>query len=116
MEVTLQDWQIVCVESAKGPQLRLARHNTADGQYRISSMLVTFDPACREAETASGKRYFLRGERGAGERIARVIQAYRRRHGMVDIRMVSEDEAFDIFQLQATQISDYGQSQTLISG
>lgn len=115
MEILLQDWQIVCVEAAKGPQLRLAGRSRGDGQYRISSMLLAFDPDSREAETASGKRYFLDGPAGGGSKIQRVIEAYRRRHGMVEIRFVSESDAFDLFQLQATQISDYAPSATLIA-
>ncbi|MCB1888174.1 MAG: hypothetical protein KDH20_11260 [Rhodocyclaceae bacterium] len=116
MDITLRDWQIVCVEGHRGPQLRLAGRSEADAQYRISSMVVAYDPDAGEAETASGKRYTLRGERGGIERIERVIAAYRRRHGMVGVRMVSEEEAFNLFQLQATQISDYSSGQTMILG
>ncbi len=116
MDITLQDWQIVCVEGASGPQLRLAGRSEADAQYRISSMVVAFDPDARDAETASGKRYHLKGSRGCQNRIDRVIQAYRRRHGMVEVRAVSEEEAFNLLQLQATQLSDYGTGQTVILG
>jgi len=107
MNIKLHDWRVVCVEASKGLQLRLAGRNEDDGKYRISSMLLSFDEATREAETASGKRYALQGPPGHTEKIRSVIEAYRRRHGMVIVRTVREEDIADLFQLQTTQICEY---------
>ena len=106
MDIKLKDWHIVRVEARSGPQLRLVGRGN-DGNYRVSSMVVSYDACSREAETASGKSYTLEGPPCEAIRIDRVVEAYRKRHGMIEIAYVDEHEIGDLFQLQATLLSDY---------
>ncbi|MCB1906117.1 MAG: hypothetical protein KDH15_02010 [Rhodocyclaceae bacterium] len=106
MNITLHDWHIVRVEARSGPQLRLVGRGS-DGKYRVSSMLLSFDRGAREAETASGKSYTLDGRPCDIKHASKIVDAYRQRHGMIEIAFVDEREIGDLFQMQATLLSDY---------
>ena len=106
MDIRLQNWHVVRVEARSGPQLRLVGRG-GDGNYRVSSMLISFDSLARAAETASGKSYTLDGPPSDAGGLRKIVDAYRQRHGMIDIDFVDENEIGDLLQLQATLLSDY---------
>ena len=60
-ELTVRPWMLIRTETG---DVHVVGYNLTEGEGRVSSPLMTFDPATRIATTRSGRRYVLQGEPG----------------------------------------------------
>lgn len=60
-ELAVCSWMLIRTETG---HIHVVGFNLTEGEGRVSSPLVTFDPATRIGTTKSGRRYVLQGEPG----------------------------------------------------